>query len=111
MTKLPALSGLPVISFCSAAARGIQRWRPMKLSFAAPALLAFALIAFAQDNPQERAALPEFKIIPAAKPEELTPAAKVDAESFTGWPRSQGDNGARRYSALKQITRENVKSL
>ncbi|HUR56754.1 MAG TPA: PQQ-binding-like beta-propeller repeat protein [Opitutaceae bacterium] len=73
--------------------------------------LALLASALAQDDPQERAALPELKIIPAAKPEELTPAAKINPESFTGWPRSQGDNGARRYSALRQITRENVKSL
>ena len=58
-----------------------------------------------------RAALPEFTYIPAAKPETLTPAAPVDPEIFRGWPRSQGDNGSRRYSALTQITRENVRSL
>ncbi|MFM8334665.1 MAG: hypothetical protein ACKODK_03825, partial [Opitutaceae bacterium] len=44
-----------------------------------------------------RAALPEFKVIPAAPTAELTPALPVDAKQFRGWPRSQGDNGARRY--------------
>lgn len=58
-----------------------------------------------------RAALPEFKVLPAAKPEELTPAADISLEPFSRWTRSQGDNGARRYSTLKQITRANVRDL
>jgi quinoprotein glucose dehydrogenase len=58
-----------------------------------------------------RAALPEFQTIPAARPEDLTPAAPLDLEAFSRWPRSQGDNGARRYSALKQINRDNVNRL
>lgn len=65
----------------------------------------------AQENPQERAALPEFKIIPAANPKDLAPALPIDAAPFSRWTRSQGDNGARRYSALTQITRENVSGL
>jgi len=32
-------------------------------------------------------------------------------QTFRSWPRSHGDNGSRRYSSLKQITRENVRSL
>src|SRR5262245_12506198 len=63
------------------------------------------------DDPKARAALPEFKVIPAAKPDELTPAAEVDLAQFSRWPRSHGDNGARRYSTLKQITRQNVANL
>ena len=51
------------------------------------------------------------KIIPAAETRELAPAAKVNPEAFSRWARSQGDNGARRYSALKEITRENVRDL
>ncbi len=58
-----------------------------------------------------RAALPEFRIIPAAKSSELTPAAPLDLAPFATWPRSQGDNGSRRYSSLDQITRANVKNL
>lgn len=65
----------------------------------------------ARDDAKVRAALPEFKTIPAATPGELTPAAEVDATVFGRWTRSQGDNGARRYSALKQITKENVRDL
>jgi quinoprotein glucose dehydrogenase len=63
------------------------------------------------EDPLERAALPEFKIIPAAEPGELTPAVEISSEPFNHWTRSQGDNGSRRYSALKQITRENVGAL
>jgi quinoprotein glucose dehydrogenase len=35
----------------------------------------------------------------------------VDQEGFARWTRSHGDNGARRYSALRQINRENVREL
>lgn len=63
------------------------------------------------EDPATRAALAEFKVIPAARPEDLTPAAPLDLAIFRLWPRSQGDNGARRYSSLKQITRENVRNL
>ena len=63
------------------------------------------------EDPKARAALPEFKVIPAARPEELTPAAEVDPQQFGRWTRSQGDNGSRRYSALKQINRDNVQQL
>lgn len=63
------------------------------------------------ENPKGRAALPEFQTIPAAKSGELTPAADVNAAQFGRWTRSQGDNGARRYSALQQITRDNVRNL
>lgn len=58
-----------------------------------------------------RAALPEFKMIPAATAAELTPAVPVPMEPFGRWARSQGDNGARRYSTLRQITRDNVRDL
>ncbi|WP_414660961.1 outer membrane protein assembly factor BamB family protein [Horticoccus sp. 23ND18S-11] len=63
------------------------------------------------EDAQARAALPEFKYIPAAEPGELTRASALSSESFRGWSRSQGDNGARRYSALTQITRDNVRDL
>ncbi|MGH7945327.1 MAG: PQQ-binding-like beta-propeller repeat protein [Opitutaceae bacterium] len=63
------------------------------------------------EDPVLRAALPEFKTIPAATSDELTPAATVDTEQFRRWTRSQGDNGARRYSSLNQITRNNVRKL
>lgn len=63
------------------------------------------------EDPVARAALPEIRIIPAATPEELSPAKPVPIGLFNFWPRSQGDNGSRRYSALKQINKENVKDL
>lgn len=63
------------------------------------------------EDSAERARLPEYQIIPAATPEELTPAIEIDAGAFTTWTRSLGDNGARRYSSLNQITRENVAQL
>jgi quinoprotein glucose dehydrogenase len=65
----------------------------------------------AVEDPKARAALPEFQVIPAAKPAELTPAVSIDNGQFSRWTRSQGDNGARRYSALKQINRGNVAGL
>jgi len=58
-----------------------------------------------------RAALPEFQYLPAAKPTDLAPAAPLDLAPFSGWSRSQGDNGSRRYSTLAQITRANIKDL
>lgn len=70
-----------------------------------------ATAAGAVEDPGARAALPEFRTIPAALPEELTPATAVDPKNFERWTRSQGDNGARRYSALTQITKENVRDL
>lgn len=63
------------------------------------------------EDPEARARLPEFKTIPAATPDELTPAKEVDPASFTTWTRSLGDNGARRYSSLRQINRENIGQL
>ncbi len=84
---------------------------PRLLLFAIAGAIALALPAATVEDPVARAALPEYKIIPAAKPEELTPAAALDLSTFARWPRSQGDNGARRYSTLKQITRENVRQL
>jgi quinoprotein glucose dehydrogenase len=63
------------------------------------------------EDPAARAALPEYKIIPAATSEELTPAATIPLEPFGRWTRSQGDNGARRYSTLRQINRDNVRDL
>ena len=79
----------------------------------AGAALARALTAAnpALEDAAARAALPEFKVIPAAPTAELTPALPVDVKQFRGWPRSQGDNGARRYSALDRINKANVRDL
>lgn len=67
---------------------------------------------WAVEDPSEREKLPLYKIIPAAKTEELTPANGLPKrETFLTWHRSHGDNGGRRYSALSQINRENVANL
>ena len=67
---------------------------------------------WAVEDPNEREKLPLYKTIPAAKPEELTPANGLPKdETFLTWHRSHGDNGGRRYSALSQINRENVAKL
>jgi quinoprotein glucose dehydrogenase len=65
----------------------------------------------ALDDPDARAALPEFFTLPAAADTELTPAGNSRAESMDTWTRSQGDAGSRRYSALAQINRQNVPNL
>jgi quinoprotein glucose dehydrogenase len=63
------------------------------------------------EDPKARAALPEFQTIPAARPDELTPAEPIDLRPFSKWTRSQGDEGARRYSTLAQINRGNVRQI
>ena len=59
-----------------------------------------------------RATLPLYQVIPAARPDELTPANGFPKEkTFLTWERSHGDNGGTRYSALAQINRQNVTNL
>lgn len=67
---------------------------------------------WAVESAEERAALPEFKVIPAALPSQLTPANGFPKrETFLTWHRSHGDSGGTRYSALDQINRQNVTNL
>ncbi|HZR19859.1 MAG TPA: PQQ-binding-like beta-propeller repeat protein [Verrucomicrobiae bacterium] len=67
---------------------------------------------WAVEDAKEREKLPLYKIIPAAKPDELTPAnGSPKPETFLTWHRSHGDNGGMRYSALDQINRQNVTNL
>src|SRR5689334_20901652 len=67
---------------------------------------------WAVEDPKEREKLPLYKVIPAAKPDELTAAnGYPKPETFLTWHRSQGDNGGMRYSALDQINRQNVANL
>ena len=67
---------------------------------------------WAVEDAKEREKLPLHKVIPAAKPEELTPANGCPKpETFLTWHRSHGDNGGMRYSALDQINRQNVRNL
>ena len=67
-------------------------------------------LAWAPEDAAARAALPEFRIIPAAQQETLTPAADAPA-SFRDWHRSHGDSAASHFSALDQINRETVGRL
>jgi len=67
---------------------------------------------WAVEDPKEREKLPLYKVIPAAKSNELTPANGCPKpETFLTWHRSHGDNGGMRYSALNQINRANVTNL
>jgi quinoprotein glucose dehydrogenase len=67
---------------------------------------------WAVEDAKEREKLPLYKTIPAATPEELTPAnGRPKRETFLSWHRSHGDNGGRRFSALDQINRSNVTNL
>jgi quinoprotein glucose dehydrogenase len=63
------------------------------------------------EDPARRAALPEFQHFPAAKTEDLTPAADVPEHYFTTWQRSHGDPHNTRFSRAAQITRDNVQQL
>src|ERR1017187_4320540 len=67
---------------------------------------------WAVEDAEARKKLPLFLTIPAAKPEELTPAnGYPKRKTFRSWHRSHGDNGGMRYSALDQINRQNVTNL
>ena len=67
---------------------------------------------WAVEDANARAKLPLYKTIPAARPEELTPAnGYPKPETFLTWHRSHGDNGGMRYSVLAQINRKNVGEL
>jgi quinoprotein glucose dehydrogenase len=65
------------------------------------------------EDARVRAEAPEWIDVPAARPEELTPALDDAAGSARSvqWVRSHGDDGCSRWSPLAQITRENVKQL
>lgn len=74
-------------------------------------LVPAAAAATGLEDAGARAALPEYRTIPAATADELTPAEPIRPEGFTTWTRSQGDAGSRRYSALAGINRRNVGRL
>jgi glucose dehydrogenase len=82
-------------------------------------VMAASAIAAETKNRQEvledaevRQRLPEFRVTPAADPAELTPGTRSLPEGgFRSWTVSHGDAGSRRYSALAQIDRGNVKNL
>ena len=62
------------------------------------------------ESASERRKLPLYKIIPAAKDAELTPAIPQTATQGS-WPRSYADAANSRFSALSQINRDNVGKL
>lgn len=67
---------------------------------------------WAIEDAEARKKLPRYQTIPAARPEELTPAGDgSDLSSARNWTRSHGGDAGTRYSTLKQITRENVRNL
>ncbi|MBX3180019.1 MAG: PQQ-binding-like beta-propeller repeat protein [Candidatus Hydrogenedentes bacterium] len=64
------------------------------------------------ENPDFRAALPEFQVIPAAPADRLTPANGSPApDAYQTWTRSHGDATNSRYTASAQINRDTVKNL
>jgi quinoprotein glucose dehydrogenase len=77
--------------------------------------LGFATAAtdyWAVEDAAERERLPLYEVIPAAGPDELTPAnGWPRRETYRLWQRSHGDNGGTRYSALTQINRHTVTNL
>ncbi len=93
-----------------------RTWRDLRAAYdfdSRGALLSSTADPWAVEDAKERAALPEFTEIPAAAPEELTPASSAcpAPASLTNWHRSFGDAAASRFSALNQINRDNVKQL
>ena len=67
---------------------------------------------WAIENAAAREKLPLYKTIPAAKPEEMTPAAKwPKKQDYVDWRRSHGDASSSRYSLLDQINLDNVAGL
>lgn len=64
------------------------------------------------EDARAREQLPLYQTIPAARPDELTPAnGYPKRKTFLTWQRSHGDNSGARYSALDQINRQNVTNL
>jgi quinoprotein glucose dehydrogenase len=63
------------------------------------------------ESSTRRAKLPPYKIIPAAKASELTPALETGRQADSNWFRSNGNNSNTRYSALSQINKANVDRL
>lgn len=77
-----------------------------------PATRPAAVDYWAVEDPRERAKLPLYQTIPAARPDELTDANHwPDAAEYANWYRSHGNDACTRYSPLDQINRQNVKSL
>lgn len=63
------------------------------------------------EGAKTRAALPLFKVIPAADDSELTPTASEDYLLQNTWARSNANSANTRYSPLSQINRNTVAAL
>src|SRR5258708_28004886 len=64
---------------------------------------------WAVEDAKAREKLPLYKIIPAAKTDELTPAnGYPKPQTFLAWHPSHGDNRGTRYSSLGQINHPNA---
>ena len=67
---------------------------------------------WAIEDAEARKKIPLYKTIPAANPEEMTPAAEwPEKEDYVDWRRSHGDASSSRYSLLDQINSKNVSDL
>jgi quinoprotein glucose dehydrogenase len=67
---------------------------------------------WAIEDSAERARLPEYKMLTAAKTDELTPSNHIaPREDYRNWYRSHGDHYSSRYSGLTEINRSNVQQL
>src|SRR4051812_19393888 len=67
---------------------------------------------WAAEDAKAREKLPQYQTIPAAKPDELTPAnGWPGTADYANWYRSHGGDACQRYSPLDQINTTNVKSL
>lgn len=81
------------------------------------AVLSAAALLMAAETPSvedaaARAALPEYRTIPAARISELTVSSGAPFQrDYRDWPRSGGDEASSRYSKLSQINRTNVDKL
>jgi quinoprotein glucose dehydrogenase len=63
------------------------------------------------EDARGRGAMPLYKVIPAAKNSELTPALHQGTGDYRSWSRSHADSANTRYSSLSQINRRNVRRL
>src|SRR5262249_8189742 len=84
----------------------IASWR-LGIAIAAPPAGASQV-----ESAAEREKLPLYKVIPAATPDELTPAKGFPGDQLhRTWARSHGNNYNTRFSLLDQITRQTVGRL
>jgi quinoprotein glucose dehydrogenase len=74
-------------------------------------VIAFGTVWSAAEESPARSTLPEYQVIPAANPDELTPALAGDAATHRTWARSNADDANTRFSALSQINRNTVGDL